>query len=393
MKPATKEDIKYCGVSEEKIRNAKPKLDDEAVKYHHDWIFERYKIKKRKENGESILTTDDVLLHYRFCNVFREDDRQSRYLIDNITNNKSMSFENRFYNTLLFRMYNKWETLQKIGAPFDWASVDSKKVFETILLETKKDPKYVWFTAAFNTGGLKRASGTETILTKLKENHPDLDGIDYDEVPLFMMLQNSKYYADTFAAPKRDCLNYIEANPEYRIITRTDQNIPLRIVKLVQKLRKEKLHEKVSLCVDQKQCYETLKTVNGFGPFLAYQIFVDLTYLPEFHFSDKEFTVSGPGCSLGLSYLFKDMDGMTDEEAIFWVRDNIINEWKRLGLDTDVAGLFSDRQSWDRGLNSMQLENSFCEFSKYYKAKKGLGRPRNTYKPFVEESTALDNFT
>ena len=117
MKPATKEDIKYCGVNEEKIRNAKPKLDDEAVKYHHDWIFERYKIKKRKEAGDAVLTTDDVLLHYRFCNVFREDDRQSRYLIDNITNNKSMSFENRFYNTLLFRMYNKWETLQKIGAP------------------------------------------------------------------------------------------------------------------------------------------------------------------------------------------------------------------------------------------------------------------------------------
>jgi hypothetical protein len=86
------------------------------------------------------------------------------------------------------------------------------------------------------------------------------------------------------------------------------------------------------------------------------------------------------------------MDGMTDEEAIFWVRDNIINEWKRLGLDTDVAGLFSDRQSWDRGLNVMAIENISCEFSKYYKAKKGLGRPRNTYKPFVEETTSIEKF-
>jgi hypothetical protein len=86
------------------------------------------------------------------------------------------------------------------------------------------------------------------------------------------------------------------------------------------------------------------------------------------------------------------MDGMTDEEAIFWVRDNIINEWKRLGLDTDVAGLFSDRQSWDRCLSLQSLENAFCEFSKYYKAKKGIGRPRNTYKPFVEETTSIEKF-
>ena len=122
------------------------------------------------------------------------------------------------------------------------------------------------------------------------------------------------------------------------------------------------------------------------------KIFVDLTYLPEFKFSDKEFTVSGPGCSLGLSYLFEDMDGMTDEEAIFWVRDNIVDEWKRLGLDCGVTGLLADREPWDRQISIMAWENISCEFSKYYKAKKGIGRPRNTYKPFVEESTSIENF-
>jgi hypothetical protein len=40
----------------------------------------------------------------------------------------------------------------------------------------------------------------------------------------------------------------------------------------------------------------------------------------------------------------------------------------------------------------MAIENISCEFSKYYKAKKGIGRPRNTYKPFVDDSTSIEKF-
>lgn len=37
------------------------------------------------------------------------------------------------------------------------------------------------------------------------------------------------------------------------------------------------------------------------------------------------------------------------------------------------------------------LTNCMCELSKYTKARRGTGRPRNKYKPF-EEPSALDEF-
>ena len=383
----TKNDIVYCGVNREKIKNAKPKLNDEVLRLQNKFIFERYRVMKRKNSGQPMpWTTDPILRDYRFTNVFREDDRESKYLIENISKHPTMSLENKVYNTILFRSYNKWETLKRIGAPFDWDNLDVDSVYETIKNESAKDPKYVWFTNAFNTGGLKRAAGSETIVTKLKEGDPALD-VDYDDLPLYLMVKSDKYYADTFSATKIEGEKYVQDNPEYRLIVRDDQNIPLRIVKLIARLKKQNLYEQILTTADQKECYSVLNSVKGFGAFLSYQIFVDLTYIPGFKFSENEFTISGPGCSLGLSYLFEDMDGMNDEEALFWWRDNIVRVWKDNGLEHDVESLLDDRAPHDRHINIMSSENIFCETSKYVRAARGTGRPRNKYKPTEEKST------
>lgn len=388
----TEFDVPYCGCRVEKIQTAQPKLNPEVVRLHHQWIFERYRIKKRKDAGElQPWTTDPVLRDFRFTNVFREDDRESRYLIDRISK-APMSFENKFYNTLLFRSYNKWETMQRIGGPFDWEQIDIPEIFDKLKQIEREDKNYVFFTNVFNTGGLKRASGSETIVTTWSDERLASENIDFDKIPMFVMIKPNKTYSDLFMAPKIEAEAYVAANPQYRLIVRQDQNIPLRVVKLVKRLHTERFHEKVLAAKDQRECFDVLSSVRGFGNFLAYQIFVDLTYIPGFKFSENEFTVSGPGCSLGLSYLFDDKDGMTDEEALFWVRDNIETVWEDFGLETDLESLLDDRDEYDRCLNVMSLENVFCETSKYVRAVRGTGRPRNKYKPFRETST-LEHFT
>ena len=51
----------------------------------------------------------------------------------------------------------------------------------------------------------------------------------------------------------------------------------------------------------------------------------------------------------------------------------------------DPYKLFSDLPIYDRCINVMSLENCMCELSKYIKAVKGTGRPRNKYTPYKED--------
>ena len=84
--------------------------------------------------------------------------------------------------------------------------------------------------------------------------------------------------------------------------------------------------------------------------------------------------MSGPGCSLGLSYLFSYRDGLTDEELLFWLRDNcpITKEWCEEHM--------TDLPMEERYMNVMSIENCLCELGKYMKTKLGVGRPRSRYK-------------
>ena len=101
--------------------------------------------------------------------------------------------------------------------------------------------------------------------------------------------------------------------------------------------------------------------MRGFADFLAYQVFVDLTYIEDFPFSENEFVIAGPGCKRGMDKLFIDRDDMTYEECLFWLRDR-----------------FDKLMSWlDR--KGHWPENCFCEFSKYMKALDGTGRPKVRY--------------
>lgn len=154
------------------------------------------------------------------------------------------------------------------------------------------------------------------------------------------------------------------------------------IMKLVEEMLDLGTINLINLCSTAEEVYKVLCTVPGISAFLGYQIFVDFTYMDEFPFSENEFTVAGPGCQKGLDSIFLDTDGMTPEECLFWLRDNL--DWlftERLGLEWSPEKLFQDLPKYDRYMNVMSLENCMCEFSKYMKVKHGLGRPRKTYKP------------
>jgi len=376
-------DVLYCGVDEEKIKNANPTLSEEVLGYHHSYMTERHKIYKRKEIEklpQDEWTQDEVFKNYRFTNVRRELDRESVWLINTISTNDKYSLKEKILWSMLFRTYNKSTTFIKLGLPnsidiLTFDDEDKDRLRRVIAEESEADPKYVWFTPAFNTGGLKATWAM-----------PETKGM-YE-----CTSSNIEVEIETDSGIEkmtwREAKDLQKLNPDFNIIG-VEKSMPMRMIHLIDFVRNSDIVDRIIDSKDQQECYDIIREIDGFSNFLGYQIFVDLTYIPEFKFSENEFTISGPGCDRGLDLLFEDKDGMTSDEALFWVRDNIEKEWDKRGLHVDFNELFDHLETYDRQLNVMMLENSFCEISKYTKARRGTGRPRNKYTP--TEPQVCDN--
>ena len=145
------------------------------------------------------------------------------------------------------------------------------------------------------------------------------------------------------------------------------EEISKKIPDLVQDIEQKK---------DSEFTYNSLLKLRGIGPFLAYQIAVDLGYWRQQIFDENQFVIAGPGAKSGINRLFKDRNGMSYEHCIGHLCA-VQKEWfKRNGVNLKV--LFSDRKV--KGLNLMAMENCLCEISKYLKVHYGeKGRPRNKY--------------
>jgi len=323
-KPA---DVPYCGVREEVIKKATPRLNETNFKYLHQFITRRYLIHKKKDVQQlpAPWTNDPILREFKFTNVRREHDRETRWVLDNIVNHPSLSYDNKLMNLILYRLYNKSSTLELIKAPFDFnKGLDQRAIRRALEQARERDKEYTYFTNAFLTCGLKASLG--------------------------------------------------------RMPETNDELMPMRVIKFVQKLWSEGIIGKIKKAKNQQAVYNALKSQYGIGAFLAYQIFVDFTYIPEFPFSENEFTVSGLGCIRGLDYIFEDRDGMTHDECLFWLRENIMVQFHMRGWKYDPQKLFDDLPVHDRCMNVMSLENCHCEISKYIRAVEGTGRPKNKYR-------------
>lgn len=326
-------DVPYCGVDEHVVKSRSPIFDMNALKILCFYIKERYSIHIKKDvNDEEGPWTDDYILHtFKFTNIRREHDRASKWMISHISNSDD-TVENRIYKSILFRIYNKADTAELLG--IDKIDFSNKSWVEECkyIMQTFEDnnPGHRFFTNAYKTGGIKRG---------IHDLYPESGHYNYAPLYFVRGLIN-----DGFARTLLDC-------------------------------------------EDQMEVYNKFLSINGFGRFIAYQMYVDMTYINEFPFSENEFTIAGPGCYYGVQLLTgKDefdtgFNGMTTEEIVFWMRDNLVDKFHEVGLDFDPVNIFSDLPIEERKLNVMSLENIMCEFSKYYAIYTGVRKGRMKYVP------------
>ena len=105
------------------------------------------------------------------------------------------------------------------------------------------------------------------------------------------------------------------------------------------------------------EAYKLVLSYPTLGPFLAFQYVIDLNYSTLMNHSENGFVVAGPGALDGLSKCFESLGEYGPTDAILWLSDIQEEEFARYGLDFE--GL------WGRPLQPIDVQNLFCEVSKY----------------------------
>jgi hypothetical protein len=153
-------DIPYCGVNPSLIKRSSPELDGDVLQLLWQWIRERYRVHLLKDVQQlpAPWTDDSVVANFRFTNVRREHDKETRWLIANIAFNNELTLEEKVLNSILFRSWNRSDTFELFGGPFTLDKlVRGMEYFRPRVQKlVEQHPTRVWYTPAFNTGGLKQ---------------------------------------------------------------------------------------------------------------------------------------------------------------------------------------------------------------------------------------------
>uniref|UniRef100_UPI003F49A408 nucleotide kinase domain-containing protein n=1 Tax=Paenarthrobacter ureafaciens TaxID=37931 RepID=UPI003F49A408 len=260
------------------------------------WLVasERQRIYHGKLYGQpGPWSADPILTAHRFTNAYRAADRVSQDLI-RVQYEGPQDPDNILLRTLLYRFFNKPET---------WCLIE----------------------------GAVGVVSTETFDTGV------LDGVLEDA-----MGRGERVYSPAYIIPP----------PPFGA-----QRKHLNHLRLIEHILASGAGRELAGASSLQQVYRILSTYPSLGPFLAFQLTIDLNYSTLIDFDENEFVVAGPGARSGLAKCFLDTDGFGPEDVIRWMVDHQEGEFERHGLDfLDLFG---------RPLKMIDCQNLFCETDKY----------------------------
>ena len=243
-------------------------------------------------------TDDRILQTFKFCNVFRASDRVSQYLIREVAYHPVKNAPaDRIFQIVAFRTFSKPETWMDVIAQLGRApTLDdlSSGRFEEALTRLKRRGIGL-YTGAFILCATKAFGFDEK-----HRNH----------VALF-----KKMFLDCGVA------------------------------------------KKIESAKSLKEVVDLLESFPLMGPFMSYQIAIDLNYSELVNFDENDFTQAGPGSLRGIKKAFLDTGDYTPAEIILWMVERQDQEFRRLGLEFN--GL------WGRKLHAIDCQGLFCELDKY----------------------------
>lgn len=269
----------------------------------HDayWQFaaERQQIFHRRLSCEQgPWTQNPILARYKFCNVYRAADRVSQYLIGNVIydeQSRARPAEDAFMRIILFRLFSKEST---------WEALEEA------------------------TGGVQLATMQVGRLARVLDR----------------LRERQSIYTAAFILCAHNAYGH-----------GTKHRNHLELVKRM--FRPGALGHELALARSLKDVYQALTAWPMIGPFMGYQLAVDLNYSEHFDFSEDEFTMPGPGAVRGLRKVFSDFAGHSPQQLIMRMVERQEQEFDRLGL--------SFRTLFGRRLHAIDCQGLFCETDKY----------------------------
>lgn len=259
-------------------------------------------------------TTNPVMLTYKFTNVYRELDRGTIFLLDNILGHGTEM--EQVFNIIVYRMFNRIDTWKATG-----------------FLEIRDE----------GTSGANWEKQTSFILWR---NRKDAGLSLYTDATIVCA------YAQF---PGRDKLERFEYIFDHAFAG---------LVSLMKIIRKAKSLETV---------HKALTMLPGIGPFLAYEMAVDISYADWNNLGEDEWVNPGPGSQSGLKKMFPGLKTSDCTWMLRVLRQAQRREFQRLGLP------FFDIAYQGKELTLRNIEHCTCELQKFIKAIEGTGRPRNKF--------------
>lgn len=248
-------------------------MNQEAYDTLWYWVNERHRIYQKKEAGEpKPWSNDPIFQQWKFCNVFRQLDTQTHYLIDSVLNpyRDWISPETTLFNIFVFRAFNWWKT-------------------------------YDYLITAMNAHGCFRSWDGD----KAK-----------DALYAYLSEENTQLSSGAYMLRGR------EGMPKYESIIQTLTSIWNT---------KEVLAEELELGNTMYQAYSAINEQGfwGWGPFTIYQVVLDLTYTPILqNASDiNTWCEFGPGAIRGLQEIWPDIK---KNEYLDAARDLYVDSFKHL---------------------------------------------------------------
>ncbi|MFT9221199.1 nucleotide kinase domain-containing protein [Gluconobacter oxydans] len=245
--------------------------------YDSYWRFaaERQHVFYRRVLGRPWPWTDNPILGtYKFTNAYRASDRVSQFLIRNVIYRDDLlgEFEEIVFRTLLFKLFNKIETWQR----------------------------------------LEDALGPITFR--------DYRFDRYDAVLTDAMAQGLRIYSAAYIMPPGSSAFGCKAKHQNHL-------------KLLELMMAQSLPAKLAAARTMQEGFNLLRAYPTIGDFLAYQFVTDINYSEVTDFSEMDFVIPGPGARDGLRKCFADTGGLNDAELIRLMADRQQEECARLGLE------------------------------------------------------------
>ncbi|MCA1677500.1 MAG: hypothetical protein LC777_00400, partial [Actinobacteria bacterium] len=214
---------------------------------------------------------DEILQEFKFCNAYRASDRVSQYLIGRVIyDGVDRDPADTVLRIILFRLFSKEST---------------------------------WEALEHATGGVS-AAGFD----------PERCARVLDDVRKQQSIYTAAFILcayDAYAQPSKH-RNHLQ---------------------LVHHMLRDRLPARLARARSLRAVYEALLAYPMIGPFMAYQLAIDLNYSELVDFTEDDFTVPGPGAMRGLRKVFSDFGTERPEQLIMRMVDRQEEEFDCLGLE------------------------------------------------------------